>query len=89
MMHLQAYGICPTCCETYPASRGCPQCDGDEVSAREVEAAKAIAFAADSPKRLAAEHRAVVWKRRQAASIITILSLSLMAGALLLVFTQS
>ena len=88
-MHLRAYAICSTCCEPHPSSRGCPNCDGDEISAREVKAASAIAFAADSPNRLANEHRAAVWKRRQAASIVAVLSLSLVVGTLLLVLAQS
>ena len=86
-MELRAYGICPTCCEPHPESRGCPRCDGDDVSAREIEAATAIAFAAESPNRLAAEYRTSVWKRRQATSIIAILSVTLAVGVLLLVLT--
>ncbi len=30
---LQAYGICQDCAEIYPASGGCPVCDGDSTAA--------------------------------------------------------
>lgn len=89
-MTLRAYAICTTCCEPYPSSRGrgCPVCDGDAESAEEVAAASAIAFAAESPNRLMAEHRAGVWRRRQATSIVAILSLTLACGLLFLVLVQ-
>lgn len=36
-MGLQAYGICRGCAELYPASRGCPICDGDLGAAEQMQ----------------------------------------------------
>jgi len=88
MTTLRAYGICTTCFEPYPASRGCPACDDDVEAAEEVAAATAIAFAAESPNRLRAEHRAGISRRRQATSLVAVLSLTLACGLLFLVLVQ-
>lgn len=39
-MGLQAYGVCPGCAELYPASRGCPNCDGDVEAAAHMHTAR-------------------------------------------------
>jgi len=51
-MKLRAYGVCRICSEVYPSTRGCPRCDGDEVAAAQVRAARAVAVAsaAEAPR---------------------------------------
>ena len=40
VMGLRAYGICRDCAGLYPSSRGCPNCDGDKLSADHMETAR-------------------------------------------------
>jgi hypothetical protein len=91
VMQLRAFSICRTCSELYPSNRGCPSCDGDELAAFEVLAAtdeaRGVSTATEGPVRemapppLPPGMRAPWYERSGFAA----LSLSLVAGAVLLV----
>lgn len=90
-MELRAFSICRTCSELYPSNRGCPACDGDEVAAVEVslatDHARGVSTASEGPARDMAppplpRGMQAPWYER---SGFAALSLSLVAGAVLLV----
>ena len=84
-MELQAFGVCPTCVELYPSSRGCPECDGDEQSARLIARASRLAHAAEAPRRQAPQRTSTLGLRRaQQYALAAALGVTVVVGTLIL-----
>lgn len=90
-MGLQAYGVCPSCAELYPAARGCPSCDGDVEAATFIQTAR-VAHVVGA-KRDDNPHRPLRVVPRQRAGrnavIVAAFGLSVLVGSLLLAALQA
>ena len=94
-MELRAFGVCRACSAIYPSNRGCPNCDGDEASAREVIAARELAVAAvaaDTPASRIAARPASSLRASAAAQwkpVLAVVSIFLLVSTLLAVLSHA
>jgi hypothetical protein len=93
-MELRAFAVCRQCSEVFPSFCGCPNCDGDEETAKKGHSGRivSVASAAESPERqlqAAPSHTVRATRVAQWKPVVAIVSVSVVLSTLIAVLAQA